>query len=87
MPRMTATDASRNFARMLDEVEHDDATFVIERHGRPVAEIRPAPRRHSLDGLLAALAAAPPDPAWADDAAAVLAARKAMPPRDRWDGG
>jgi antitoxin (DNA-binding transcriptional repressor) of toxin-antitoxin stability system len=44
MQRITATDAARGFADLLDAVERDGETFVIERRGKAVAQIAPAPR-------------------------------------------
>lgn len=42
MPRtITATTAARTFRAVLNAVEHEGATFRIERHGRLVAEIGP----------------------------------------------
>lgn len=41
---LTATEASRHFAEVLDAVEHDRETFVVTRGGRPVAAIAPAER-------------------------------------------
>jgi len=84
MTRITATEASRSFARLLDEVEHGGASYVVERRGRAVAEIRP-PRKHgTVAGLRAVLREPPPDPEWAADLETVLAARKALPARDPW---
>jgi len=42
MKVMTATEASRNFAAVLDEVEHGE-TIVVTRGGRRIAVIGPAP--------------------------------------------
>lgn len=42
MKLMTATDASRNFAAVLDAAEHGE-TIVITRAGRRLAVIGPAP--------------------------------------------
>lgn len=41
MRRITATEASRNFAELLDAVDRTGDAFVIERRGRPVATIGP----------------------------------------------
>ena len=40
--RISATEASRKFADMLDAVEHRNAEFVVERRGRAIAELTPA---------------------------------------------
>lgn len=44
MPDITATEASRSFSRILDTVEHDGTTYVIVRHGSPVAQLTPVVR-------------------------------------------
>ena len=41
MKRITATEASRRFADVLDQVERSGETFVVERRGRVVARISP----------------------------------------------
>jgi prevent-host-death family protein len=84
MRGISATDASRNFARLLDEVEHGGASYVVERHGRAVAEIRPSRGRGTVGDLRALLREPPPDPAWTQDVEAEIAARKALPARDPW---
>ncbi len=38
---VAATDAAKNFGRLVDRVRQEGATYVIERHGRPVAQIGP----------------------------------------------
>jgi len=40
--QITATEASRRFSRMLDDVEHHGTEYVVERQGRPVAKVVPA---------------------------------------------
>ena len=43
--RIAATDAAKNFGRLVDRVREEGATYVIERGGKPVAQIGPvAPR-------------------------------------------
>jgi antitoxin (DNA-binding transcriptional repressor) of toxin-antitoxin stability system len=61
---ISATDAARGFAEMLDAVEHDGATFLVRRNGRVVARIEPATGStgRSVKALLASL---PRDRAWA----------------------
>jgi antitoxin (DNA-binding transcriptional repressor) of toxin-antitoxin stability system len=61
MTEITATEAdTRGLSSLLDEVERSGETFVITRHGRHVATVRPAQggsgktlkeimRRHHLD--------------------------------------
>jgi antitoxin (DNA-binding transcriptional repressor) of toxin-antitoxin stability system len=40
--RLTATEAARRFSDLLDQVERDGETFLVERRGRAVASIGPA---------------------------------------------
>jgi prevent-host-death family protein len=60
MPEVSATEASRNFADLLDGVEHRGERYTIVRRGRIVAQLEPvhAPmgadvkallRRHHID--------------------------------------
>lgn len=53
MREMSASEASRNFAAVLDEAEHGE-TVVVTRGGRQVATIAPAPRGngHALRQVL-----------------------------------
>lgn len=70
MKTMTATQAARNFAGLLDAVEHGEA-IVITRDGVPVGRFVPE-RRTTAERLKEALRHRP-DPAFADD---VEAARR-----------
>lgn len=47
MPEVTATEASRSFADLLDGVEHRGETYTIVRRGRVVAQLEPA---HAVSG-------------------------------------
>lgn len=67
MKTLTATEASRAFSRVLDEVEHGE-TIVVTRGGERIAEIRPASRGNGA-AVLALLAAAEVDQEWARDVA------------------
>ena len=42
MKQLSATDVSRRFSEVLDDVERDGESYVVVRHGRPVATIGPA---------------------------------------------
>jgi antitoxin (DNA-binding transcriptional repressor) of toxin-antitoxin stability system len=42
VPDITATEASRSFADMLDAVEHRGETFTIVRRGKVIAQLEPA---------------------------------------------
>ena len=65
MIAVTATQAARNFANILDAVEHGE-TVVITRDGVPVGRLVPE-RRTSADRLKAALRDNPADAGFADD--------------------
>ncbi len=50
--RVSATDAARNFSDLLNRVRYRSESFVIERGGTPVAELRPsAPTRFTGSDL------------------------------------
>jgi antitoxin (DNA-binding transcriptional repressor) of toxin-antitoxin stability system len=66
MAEISATDASKRFADLLDAVEHQGQTFTIIRRGRAVATISPATRGTGAD-LKRILHDHPPDSAWAGE--------------------
>ncbi|MBA3887760.1 MAG: type II toxin-antitoxin system Phd/YefM family antitoxin [Acidobacteria bacterium] len=39
---VSATDAAKNFGRLVDRVRETQATYVVERAGVPVAQVGPA---------------------------------------------
>lgn len=41
MPDVTATDAARNFADLLDAIEHRGEHFTIVRRGKAIAQLEP----------------------------------------------
>lgn len=53
--RITATEAPRSCSRVLDAAEHGGESFLVERKGRPVAELRPAPKTSTVGDLLVSL--------------------------------
>jgi antitoxin (DNA-binding transcriptional repressor) of toxin-antitoxin stability system len=63
---ISATEASKRFADLLDAVEHRGETFTVMRRGRVVATIAPARRGTGAD-LRRILTDHPPDDRWADD--------------------
>ena len=71
MITVTATHAARNFASLLDAVEHGE-TVVVTRDGVPVGRLAPE-RRSAADRLKAVLREHPADGGFADDLAAVHA--------------
>lgn len=66
MPDISATDASRNFSRILDTVQRDGTTYVIVRHGSPVAQLSPVVRCSGAR-LKSLLREHPTDPDWRRD--------------------
>ena len=66
MSEISATEASKHFADLLDAVEHRGETFTVVRRGRIVATIAPARRGTGAD-LRRILVEHPPDDRWADD--------------------
>lgn len=42
---VSATYAARNFASLVDQVREEGAVCVVERRGKPIAEIRPVENR------------------------------------------
>jgi prevent-host-death family protein len=73
MRTMTATDASRAFAALLDEAERGE-TIIITRGGRRIATVGPADLSNGSD-VVALLSHAPVDAEFARD---VAAAREAV---------
>lgn len=70
MPDITATDAARRFADLLDNVEHRGQRYTIVRRGKPVAHIEPVARGRGID-IKSLLRRYDPDDRWSDDLAAV----------------
>ena len=66
MPEVTATEAARKFADLLDAVEHDGEQYTITRRGRAVAHIEPVTRGRGVDAK-ALLRRNRPDARWARD--------------------
>jgi len=49
---ISATEAARNFSRMLDLLEHESEEIVVVRNNHPVAKLVPgAPRLTALEAL------------------------------------
>jgi len=64
--QLSATDASRRFSEVLDDVERDGESYVVVRHGRAVATIGPA-SGGTGKALKDALRANRPDDGWAGE--------------------
>lgn len=70
MPDVSATDAARHFADLLDGVEHRGEHYTIVRRGKAVAQLEPIGRGRGAD-IKDVLRHHRPDRAWTDDLAAV----------------
>jgi prevent-host-death family protein len=66
MPEITATEAARNFADLLDAVEHRGEHFTIVRRGKTVAHLEPAHGSRGAD-VKALLRRHRPDADWSTD--------------------
>jgi len=66
VPDVTATDAARSFADLLDAVEHRGEHFVIVRRGKAVAQLEPVSRGRGTD-VKALLRRNRPDRDWSKD--------------------
>lgn len=79
MPDISATDAARGFADLLDAIEHRGEHFTITRRGKPVAHLEPAgaARGAEVKRVLRELRA---DDGWRADLASV---RAQVVPQDR----
>ncbi|WP_420446063.1 type II toxin-antitoxin system Phd/YefM family antitoxin [Candidatus Poriferisodalis sp.] len=64
MTEISATEAARGLADVLDAVEHRGERFTVIRRGRPVARIEPLARGEGLE-VKELLAGARPDAQWA----------------------
>lgn len=57
--RATVTDVVRNFADYINRVAYRGEHFLLERGGKPVAELRPVPEGRRLGDLPAILESLP----------------------------
>jgi prevent-host-death family protein len=81
--RLTATEAARRFAEVLDAVERRGESFLIVRRGRAVARVEPA---RAANGKLVKelLRSYPPDRLWPSE---LRELRAALAVEDRrWSG-
>ena len=59
--KLSATEVSRNFSEILNCVRYRGESFIIERGGEPICEIRPvAPPRFTVTDLAELLSGLPP---------------------------
>jgi len=66
MPEVTATDAARNFADLLDAIEHRGEHFTIVRRGKVIAHLEPMHRGRGAD-VKNLMRRHRPDRGWAGD--------------------
>ena len=66
MTEVTATEASRRFADLLDGVEHRGERYTIVRRGRVIAQLEPVAGTSGAE-VKALLRRHRPDRAWADE--------------------
>jgi antitoxin (DNA-binding transcriptional repressor) of toxin-antitoxin stability system len=66
MPEVSATDAARNFADLLDAIEHRGEHFTIVRRGKAIAHLEPASRGRG-SAVKALLRRHRTDPEWANE--------------------
>jgi antitoxin (DNA-binding transcriptional repressor) of toxin-antitoxin stability system len=80
--RLSATEAARQFSDLLDQVERDGETFLVERRGRAVASIAPAA---AVSGrtVKELLRSQTPDPSWERELAELRASLGAQ--ERRWN--
>ena len=70
MSEITATEAARSFADLLDAVEHRGECFTIVRRGKAIASLGPINEGHGAD-VKALLRRHRPDAQWSKDLAAI----------------
>ena len=66
MPDITATDAARHFADLLDAVEHRGEHYTIVRRGKAVAHLEPVSSGRGAD-VKSLLRRHRPDTAWSKE--------------------
>lgn len=66
MPDITATDAARHFADLLDGVEHRGEHYTIVRRGKAVAHLEPVSSGRGADVKML-LSRHRPDTAWSKE--------------------
>jgi prevent-host-death family protein len=83
MTEISATDASKRFADLLDAVEHRGESFTVVRRGRAIAVVTPA-QPSTLGRLRAFARTHRPDSAWESDLAEIRHQVGAAPAPDPW---
>ena len=84
--RLTATEAARGFSELLNRVRYRGESFIIERGGVAIGELRPAaPVRFTGPDLLALLRSLPPvDDGFFDEVERGIAEQPELP-ESRWE--
>ncbi len=79
--RLTATEAARGFSELLNRVRYRGESFIIERGGVPIGELRPAaPVRFTGPDLLTLLRSLPPvDEEFFDDVEEAARSQPGLP--------
>lgn len=72
MQEISATDAARRFADLLDAVEHRGERFTIVRRGKAIAQLGPSTQGLGSE-VKAVLRRHAPDPGWRGDLEGVRA--------------
>ncbi len=67
---ITATEAARSFADLLDAVEHRGERFTIVRRGKAIASLEPMNESHGAN-VKAMLRRHRPDSQWSEDLASI----------------
>ena len=70
MPDVTAADAARHFADLLDDVEHRGEHYTIVRRGKAVAHLEPIAHGRGVD-VKSLLRRHNPDGQWSEELANV----------------
>jgi prevent-host-death family protein len=83
MTEISATDASKRFADVLDAVEHRGESFTVVRRGRAIATVAPT-RRSTLGELYGFLRDHTPDAEWDSDLADLRRFVGGPPTSDPW---
>lgn len=87
---VTATEAAKNFGELLARVREDRAVYVVERHGKPVAQISPVEDRAFTGADFVALARSTADPSAGPEYACAVQEgiaflNRAEVPKSRWE--
>ena len=83
---VTATEAARRFAALVDEVRRTGRVVLVTQHGRPVCRIAPPPGPEStVESLIEALASGPRvDPDFLEAVETITRTQPRLP-RSPWD--